>query len=96
MTEARSMSVEEENAAVGNLLVSYNKTKSHLAALQAEADKLAGRLVGLVVLLQNGPPYSTLPVTGFLDATRTEKLFKDLHDTSVKRTVMGQRLRNLE
>jgi len=90
------MSVEEEKAALGDLLLRHNEAKRRLVALQAEADKLAGQLSGLAGLLQKGPPYSILPATGFLDPVRTQNLFKDLHDTNEQMTMMGQRLKDLE
>lgn len=90
------MSIEEENAASGDILRRHNEAKRRLVALQAEANKLAGQLSGLAELLQKGPPYSILPATGFLDAVRTQNLFKDLHDTNEQKTMMGQSLKDLE
>ncbi|MGA2606270.1 MAG: hypothetical protein ABSH01_02305 [Terriglobia bacterium] len=90
------MSSEKEKAALGDILDRYNEANRHLIALQAEADKLAGKFSELAELLRHGPPYPILPATGFLDPLRIEKLFKVLHDTYEQKTVMGQRLRDLE
>jgi hypothetical protein len=96
MTGVYFMSSEEEKAALGDILDRYNEAKRHLIALQFEADKLAGKLSELAELLRHGPPYPILPATGFLDALRVEKLFKVLHDTYEQKTVLGQRLKDLE
>ena len=90
------MSIEEENAASGDILRKHNEAKRRLISLQAEAEKLAEQLSELADLLRKGPPYSILPATGFLDAVRAQKLFKDLHDTYDQKVNLGQKLRDLE
>ena len=90
------VSDEEEKAAIGDILVRHNEAKRRLVALEAEAQKLAGQLEGLAKLLRKGPPYSVLPATGFLDALRIERLFKDWHDTNEEKTGLAQRLKDLE
>ena len=94
--EGYFMSIEEEDAASGDILRKHSEASRRLVSLQAEADKLAEQLAEIAGLLRHGPPYSVLPLTGFLNAETTQRLFKDLHDTYEEKAVTGQRIKELE
>lgn len=90
------MSSEEENAVAGKIIAHHNEARRRLIYLTTEAKELAAKLSELAALLEKGPPYPKLPLTGFLDAIKTQKLFKDLHDTYEEEVTTSEKLKQLE
>jgi hypothetical protein len=74
----------------------HKEAKGRLVSLQGRANKLADQLAEITELLRKGPPYSTIPLTGFLDAAQIEKLLIDLHTTNEEKTELARQLKELE